>query len=87
MLVIKKEDVLLQDTIKIFDKDYKIEIVLAPTLREMEKSDNPAEWSLEAIKAMTIAEDTEFYQVIMKYKLEVTVLNYLMSHIQKKENS
>ena len=87
MLVIKKEDVLLQDTIKIFDKDYKIEIVLNPTTREMEQSDNPSEWALETIKAMTIVEDTGFFTDIMEYRLETTVLNYLIEQLQKKENS
>jgi len=87
MLVIEKKDVLLEDIIKIFNKEYKVEIVLNPTTREMEQSDNPSEWALETIKAMTIAEDTEFYQDIMKYKLETTVLNYLIEQLQKKENS
>jgi len=87
MLVINKKDVLLEDTIKIFDKDYKIEIVLNPTTREMEQSDNPSEWAFETIKAMTIVENADFYSDIIKYKLETTVLNYLIEQLQKKENS
>jgi len=87
MLVINKKDVLLEDIIKIFNKEYKVEIVLNPTTREMEQSDNPSEWALETIKAMTIVEDTGFYSDIMKYKLETTVLNYLIEQLQKKEAS
>ena len=87
MLVIKKKDVLLEDTIKIFDKDYKIEIVLEPTSVEMVAGDNPRVWAMETIESMTIVEDKQFYKDIEDSKLETTVLNYLIGELQKKDKA
>ena len=86
MLTIKRSDVLLDDKIDIFGTVYDVKIVLKPTYKELSDDDDIVEWSMEAIKNMTIA-DKEFYEVIKENKLEAIVLEYLIGHLQKKEIS
>jgi len=86
MLTIKRSDVLLDDKIDIFGTVYDVKIVLKPTYKELSDDDDIVEWSMEAIKNMTIA-DKEFYEVIKENRLEAIVLEYLIGQLQKKEIS
>lgn len=86
MLTIKRSDVLLDDKIDIFGTIYDVKIVLKPTYKELAEDDDIVEWSMEAIKNMTIS-SKEFYEAIKENKLEAMVLEYLIKQLQKKENS
>jgi len=86
MLEIKREDVFLEETVKIFDDEFNVKIVLEPAVTDYNEKQDFNVWALKAIEAMTIT-DKKFYKVIRDNKLEAKVLEYLTEKLQKKENS